>query len=634
MQDFAAVVIINLAVSLFVALFFIPSLQPGLMPSVPQEAGRKGRRFGKLNGKLKRLAVYFGRFYLALMRFMGRWRKSVCFLLVLGFGIPVFMLPEKIEMKAGKQYSHTDSVLINGYNKAMSNSTYKEKVKPVAEVALGGSLRLFVQKVYNGSYLTRREETILSVSASMPNGTTLPQMNNLIQRMESYLSTYGGSIRQFQTRILNARQARIDIFFTKESEQGGFPYTLKSRIITKALELGGGSWNVYGLPDQGFSNDVRETAGSYRVELLGYNYDELYQYAEVFRDTLLGERRIKEVFISHEFSWWRDDYREFFFNLDKQRLAAGGTLTVELFSSLQPVFGRNIAAGSIVVENQSERLKLHSRQSSEYDVWSLLHVPIPSVTKGASPYVTGNLAEVGKELAPQNVAKLNQQYVLCLQFEYIGASNQGKRILDRHLENFNARLPMGYSAKSDTGNRFWSREDNKQYALILLIIVIIYFMSSILFNSLRQPFAIIFVIPISYIGVFLTFYWFRLNFDQGVFAAFVLLCGITINSSIYILNEYNSIRRQKPLMPPARAYLKAWNAKIGPIFLTIVSSILGFIPFMAGLQREGFWFPLAAGSIGGLLMSFVGIFLYLPLFTLPKKLKVENESAQASFKEK
>ena len=30
-----------------------------------------------------------------------------------------------------------------------------------------------------------------------------------------------------------------------------------------------------------------------------------------------------------------------------------------------------------------------------------------------------------------------------------------------------------------------------------------------------QPLAIIFVIPISYIGVFLTFYWFKLNFDQG-----------------------------------------------------------------------------------------------------------------------
>ena len=152
----------------------------------------------------------------------------------------------------------------------------------------------------------------------------------------------------------------------------------------------------------------------------------------------------------------------------------------------------------------------------------------------------------------------------------------------------------------------------------MLIIVIIFFTTSILFNSLKQPLAVIFVIPISYIGVFLTFYWFKLNFDQGGFASFVLLCGITVNASIYILNEYNQIRQRKPLMSPYKAYLKAWNAKITPIFLTVVSTILGFIPFMLGPDKEAFWFPLAAGTIGGLAMSILGIFLYLPLFTLKK----------------
>ena len=97
------------------------------------------------------------------------------------------------------------------------------------------------------------------------------------------------------------------------------------------------------------------------------------------------------------------------------------------------------------------------------------------------------------------------------------------------------------------------------------------------------------------------------------------LCGITVNASIYILNEYNQIRQRKPLMSPYKAYLKAWNAKITPIFLTVVSTILGFIPFMLGPDKEAFWFPLAAGTIGGLAMSILGIFLYLPLFTLKKQ---------------
>ncbi|MDR1357054.1 MAG: efflux RND transporter permease subunit [Tannerellaceae bacterium] len=615
LQDFAAVVIVNLAVSLAVALFFIPALQDVL---IRPKAARPLRKM-PLRRWIRRLPVYAGRVYLWQMGFLSRWKKSFCFLLILGFGLPVFMLPEKIDMKASETYSHLDSVWIERYNRYIGSQTYKEKVRPIVDKALGGALRLFVQKVYEGSYLTRREELVLTVTASLPNGVTLSQMNNLIGRMEAYLSTFSGDIRQFQTNIFNARQARIDIFFTKASGRSGFPYTLKSHIISRALELGGGSWSVYGLPDQGFNNDVRESAGNYRIEMLGYNYDELYLWAEQMRDSLTSYRRIKEVIINYEFSWYKDDYREFSFNLNKRRLAEEDIRPVELYASLRPVFGKDIPAGNIVVDNETERLKLTSRQSSEYDVWSLLYAPQPS-GGDHPPYLISSLATVDKQQMPQNVAKINQQYRLCLQYEYIGASSQGNRVQEHLIDSFNAILPMGYKAQSENMYyTYWGKKDNRQYLLLLVIIVIIYFTSGILFNSLRQPFAIIFVIPISYIGVFLTFYWFKLNFDQGGFASFIILCGITINASIYLLNEYNKVRERRPLLPPRRAYIKAWNAKIGPIFLTIISSVLGFLPFMIGTDREAFWFPLAAGTIGGLIMSVIGIYLYLPLFTVGKR---------------
>ncbi len=59
---------------------------------------------------------------------------------------------------------------------------------------------------------------------------------------------------------------------------------------------------------------------------------------------------------------------------------------------------------------------------------------------------------------------------------------------------------------------------------------------------------------------------FKLNFAQGGFASFILLSGITINASIYILDEFNRLRKQKPRLTSLQAYLKAWNAKIIPIF--------------------------------------------------------------------
>lgn len=603
LQDFAAVVIINLAVSLFVALFFVPAMIDRIKLVKRQSVKRWVRSYIRI----RRLTVYFTHFYQLLIRFLLRWRVAVCILLLLGFGLPVFLLPEKLEGE-GKW--------IERYNKTLGSSTYKEKVKPVVDKALGGSLRLFVQKVYEGSYFSRNEEVVLYANANLPNGSTLEQMNTLVKRVETYLSGFK-EIKQFHASVYNARRANLQIYFKKEYQHSGFPYTLKANLIGKVSELGGGSWDVYGLQDQGFSNDVRESAGSYRIKMYGYNYDELYAWAEKLKEVLLSHRRIKEVFIKSEFSWWKDDYQEFYFNLNKERMAQEGINAQHLFSAIQPIFGKNMQVGSVVTESGTESIRLSSRQSHDYDVWAMQFFPYG--VDGGKHYKLSELATVEKGQMPQQIAKENQQYRLCLQYEYIGSYEQGNKIQKRDLEEFNKLLPMGYTAESDSQSWSWGKKDNKQYLLLLVVIAIIFFTTSILFNSLKQPLAIIFVIPVSYIGVFLTFYWFRLNFDQGGFASFVLLCGITVNASIYILNEYNSIRSRFPRLSMLRAYTKAWNAKILPIFLTVVSTILGFIPFMVGTDKEAFWFPLAAGTIGGLVMSIIGIFFFLPVFSLKRK---------------
>ena len=606
LQDFAAVVIINLAVSLFVALFFVPALieKIGLKK---RKRRRTKSHFFLLRASLpRRITVYFTRFYGWMIRKLCRWRVAVCILLVLLFGLPVFMLPDKVE---------GEGRTTEWYNKTLGSSTYKEKIKPIVDKALGGSLRLFIQKVYNGSYFTRNEEVVLYVYANLPNGSTLEQMNELIKKMEIYLSQFK-EIKQFQTSVYNARRGNINIYFTKEHQNSGFPYTLKANIISKALQLGGGSWGVYGLQDQGFSNDVREGAGSFQVKMYGYNYDELYEWAEKLKAKLLTHRRIKEVIINSYFSYWKDDYQEFYFNLNRERMAQENINATILFSTIRPIYGKNMEIGSVVAENGSEKIKLSSKQSQEYDIWAMQYFPYGTDNK---QYKLSELATMEKGQMPQQVAKENQQYRLCLQYEYIGSGEQGNKILKRDLEEFNKELPMGYTAQSERESWGWGKKDNKQYLLLLVVIAIIFFTTSILFNSLKQPLAIIFIIPVSYIGVFLTFYWFKLNFDQGGFASFVLLCGITVDASIYILNEYNAIRRRRPRMSALRAYTKAWNAKILPIFLTVVSTILGFIPFMVGTDKEAFWFPLAAGTIGGLVMSIIGIFFFLPVFVLKKR---------------
>jgi multidrug efflux pump subunit AcrB len=390
---------------------------------------------------------------------------------------------------------------------------------------------------------------------------------------------------------------------------------LKSKLIGKSTETGGGSWGVYGLGD-GFSNDVKEQAGSSRIKLLGYNYDELMARAETIRDSLLEYRRIKEVTIDSKFSWYKDDYTEFTFDLNKERLAQENLHPAEIFQTLTPLFGRNINAGNWLSQNRVVPIRLYSKQANELDIWNLEHFPAQT---GDKEFRISDIASIDKSQTPLDIAKENQQYLLCVQYDYIGPYDQAWKITEREIKKFNDTAPLGYKAETESYRFWWGDENNSaQYFLLLLIIVIIYFTSSVLFNSLKQPFTIICIIPLAYIGLFLTFYLFKLNFDRGGYAAFILLTGISVNANIYLLNEYNNIRSANPRLTPLKAYLKAWNAKVRPIFLTIISTVLGFIPFIVG-YKEAFWYPLAVGSMGGLLFSFLMICLFLPLFMGIKK---------------
>ena len=604
LQDFVAVVIINLAVSLAVALFLVPAL----VEKLKIKRSGKGGRFIHLR---RRLSLILSRLYEYVVGFVVRFRVVVIILAILGFGLPVFMIPEKIE---------GEGWWTEKYNSIFGSTIYKEDIKPWVDNILGGSLRLFVEKVYDGTYWNRdHSEPVLSINATLPNGATLEQMNTLVKNMEVFLGGFP-EIRQFQTSISSARRATIAVFFKKKHQHDGTPYRLKSEVVTKALTLGGGSWTVFGLDDMGFSNDVREGAGNYRIKMTGYNYDDLYDWAYRMRDTLLTHRRIKEVTISSEFSYFKDDYTEFHLAIDRDRLAKTGITATQLFAAIEPTFGRGISSGSVSSGKGTERIRLYSTQREAYDIFTLMNQPFKV---GKKIFKLSDIGQIEKRQTPQSIVKKDQEYVLCLQYEYIGSDKQGERVLNEDLEKINSLLPVGYRAVSER-NRWMSEDDSAKYWLLLLVMGIIFFTTSILFNSLRQPLAIIYIIPVSFIGVFLIFYLLRLKFDQGGFASFILLAGITVNAAIYLLNEYNTLRRQYPRMLARKLYIRAFRIKIVPILLTVLSTILGFIPFIVGESKESFWYPLAIGTMGGLAMSLLALLIVFPVFVLPGK-KVENQ---------
>jgi multidrug efflux pump subunit AcrB len=228
------------------------------------------------------------------------------------------------------------------------------------------------------------------------------------------------------------------------------------------------------------------------------------------------------------------------------------------------------------------------------------------------------VGELKRERTGNVIRKQNQEYELNVEYDFIGPWELNKRVRERYMEQVRNELPMGFSVHDASGWGGWNQEEKTQYWLLLLVLAVIFVMCAILFESLLQPLAVISAIPISFIGLFLTFALFKINFDQGGYAAMILLCGLTVNAALYIINDYNNLKKRHNNQSKMQLFLKAYNHKIIPIILTTLSTIMGLLPFLLAGKDEGFWFSLAAGATGGLLFSLVAVVVWLPMILVRK----------------
>lgn len=591
--DFAVVMIIVLGISLIVALFFVPDLleRIEMMPDNQEIKHRK---------KLRRISK-LSRIYTKVSLFFLRFRKTSFILMLLAFGLPVFMLPNRLE---------ETNPLAKYYNPSIGSEYFQENIQPTINKVFGGSLRLFVNYVYEKSYYSKNERTSLYVNAGLPNQATIEQMNELYLRVESYLSQFK-EIDRFITRIYNGQNGSMTIYFKPEYENGSFPYILKNRMIAFSTEMSGISWDIYGV-GQGFSQNLHENSTpTFNVIMHGYNYNELERQANILKKRLEVHPRIQEVNINKSLNFWNNkSLYEFVLETDPKHLALYGRTNAEVYEYLQRQNVRSRPDIYQLMNGEYEQIKVVPDDSKNFDIWSLMN---QSVKVDKNIVKLSDFSKSEKQKISPEIHKENQEYLRMVSFEYFGSQNFGDKFLDKTLTEIKPELPLGYTAKK-TGHNWFSEEAKQQYWLIGLVIVLIYIICAIIFESLLQPLALIMLIPISFIGVFLTFYWFDFNFDQGGYASFVLLSGNVICAAIFIIAEFNNLRKLHPTAKTFKLYIKAYNHKIIPILLTVLSTVVGLIPFLIYGQNEVFWFALGAGTIGGLMMSLIGIVLYLPLF--------------------
>lgn len=188
----------------------------------------------------RRLVVRFSRGYGQFIAWGRRHRWIFVVALVWGFGIPTFLLPDKIaESKDGKL-----SVWAEAYNGIMGSQAVSEH-RPVIDKVFGSSLHLFRTATNRYDNFRTPEQKRLYVSAGMAEGCTVQQLNEVVRHMENYISRFD-QVDMFRTRITSYDNAQIEITFKPEFEYGPFPAMLKQELTSAAINFGGATWYIRG----------------------------------------------------------------------------------------------------------------------------------------------------------------------------------------------------------------------------------------------------------------------------------------------------------------------------------------------------------------------------------------------------
>ncbi len=588
--DFAKIVTVNLAVSLLTALFFTPAFYELLYGKIEKNSDKRAY------GEKKRFLIWLHR-YEKVLFFLLRFRKTFFTALILAFGLPFFMLPSKIENLAW-------------YNAVFDNENFKENIRPYLDKFLGGGLRPFVRNVFEKNNYRSPERTKLFVSMEMSFGTTLEQMDFAVKDLEVFLSQIEG-IEQFSVQI-QARYAMMSISFLPEFEKSSLPFQLKSRLTSRALDWEGIGWNIWGV-GQGYHNSIDENSASFRVEMRGFQYLQLEKFAETAAEKLKAHKRIQKVNTNERMSFDEKGGKELVLRLHEEAKMSEGINLNDIFGAVKK---QSFAAqADFYLPFGSEVLPVYwqNENAEKFNRYELMHAPLR--TAAERRFLASQIADIKLETTAASLHKENRKYIRILGFEYMGSYNFGRKYLEKVIGEMRALLPVGYEIKAQDWS-FDTEKAKKQYALLLVLAAAIFVICAIIFESFVLPLVTVSIIPMSFIGLFASFTLFDFYFDQGGYAAFVLLGGLSVNAAIFILHDFAFSTH---LRTHHRRLTAATLQKFKPVMLTILSTAVGLIPFLATGQEEVFWFSLACGTVGGLLFSLIGVFFAMQLMLCRKK---------------
>jgi len=149
-----------------------------------------------------------------------------------------------------------------------------------------------------------------------------------------------------------------------------------------------------------------------------------------------------------------------------------------------------------------------------------------------------------------------------------------------------------------------------------LAIFLVYAVMAAQFESLLQPFLILFSVPLAGVGAITVMRWTDTPISVVALLGGVILAGIVVNNAIVLVDRIN--RNRLKGMELQEAILEGGQARLRPILMTTMTTVLGMLPmtgwisFLGGQQGAELRTPMALVVIAGLISSTALTLLVIP----------------------
>lgn len=148
---------------------------------------------------------------------------------------------------------------------------------------------------------------------------------------------------------------------------------------------------------------------------------------------------------------------------------------------------------------------------------------------------------------------------------------------------------------------------------LLAAVILVYMVMASQFESLLNPFIILFTIPLAFIGVILGLYISGTTLSITAMVGGMLLVGIVVNNGIVLIDYINQLRALHDYTL-WEAVVRGGRRRMRPILMTALTTIFSMLPMAMELgSGSEIWAPMARAVIGGLTASTFFTLILIPV---------------------